>query len=348
MWKGLCAVVYCAVKWRQSDEEERNSEVENTGLNHPTQGKQMKPLYILARVRSLDKIRGIGLAILASQPLVSIANNGDFLPSPNCMANVSAILITKSKIPDFIRLSYNTQTGVFRDINSNDAGKLEQEAAFVRSDILPAINRAAEFMNSNCTRKYTKWFTGTFFLYSSMPAKPLPNDYTAARIQFQADPNSLFMVEGNGIQGNIQNYYSPRATAKKIQSEKNAAEKRLTDERSAFETQFKAFQRKYHVKDSDMEPLGLDSNPFAYEGVTVMLLARFNHMEDASTGVFNHGDRNSRIIVTAIPRGIFLNQNQPGFIVASVLGNAKLSGEMLPRVKYLGALVCKDRKCVEQ
>jgi hypothetical protein len=107
------------------------------------------------------------------------------------------------------------------------------------------------------------------------------------------------------------------------------------------------FVKKYSLKEAD----GLQSNPFAFEGENIEVVAMFDHMQTASTGVF--GAKDGPVIVSGIPKGVFLKQGKV-LLAVKVLGNVKYEGTvggvlpfsgMVPNLKYIGALICTDEEC---
>jgi hypothetical protein len=91
----------------------------------------------------------------------------------------------------------------------------------------------------------------------------------------------------------------------------------------------------------------LVANPFAYEGKTVGLWADFAEMRTASEGIFHWGS--NAIVVSKIPNGMFTNTARV-ILAGKVQGKTDVKLPMagivsVPLLKFVGAHICKDRKC---
>lgn len=97
---------------------------------------------------------------------------------------------------------------------------------------------------------------------------------------------------------------------------------------------------------------GLYANPFAFEGDKLLLIVGFEQMQSATTGLF-YLPNEGILVVNDIPKGTFVNKGKV-ILAGKVTGNVKFDGVvggivpvngMVPSVKYLGALICRDNQC---
>ena len=75
-------------------------------------------------------------------------------------------------------------------------------------------------------------------------------------------------------------------------------------------------------------------------------------MQSATTGLFYLPDEGI-LVVNDIPKGAFIEKGKV-LLAAKVLGNVKFDGVMgglvkvngmVPNLKFLGALICRDNRC---
>ena len=134
------------------------------------------------------------------------------------------------------------------------------------------------------------------------------------------------------------------------QRENIDAAKKKSQEQEAVFAQFAA---KYDVL-MNKEAKGLYANPFAYEGNKLLLVVGFEQMQSASTGLF-HLPNEGILVVNDIPKGAFTEKGKV-LLAAKVLGNVKFDGAvgglvqvngMVPNLKFLGALICRDNRCAQ-
>ena len=132
------------------------------------------------------------------------------------------------------------------------------------------------------------------------------------------------------------------------QREKMEAAKKKVEGQEAVFAQF--------AKKHDVSPTkgakGLYANPFAFEGTKLFLVVGFEQMQSATTGLFYLPDEGI-LVVNDIPKGAFMEKGKV-LLAAKVLGNVKFDGVvgglvkingMVPNLKFLGALVCRDNRC---
>ena len=131
------------------------------------------------------------------------------------------------------------------------------------------------------------------------------------------------------------------------QREKIDAAKRKDQAKEAAFAQF--------IKKHDLimkEPKGLYANPFAFEGNKLFLLVGFEQMQSATTGLF-YLPNEGILVVNDVPKGEFIQKGKI-LLAAKVLGNVKFDGVfgglvqvhgMVPNLKFLGALICRDNRC---
>ena len=132
--------------------------------------------------------------------------------------------------------------------------------------------------------------------------------------------------------------------------EKIEAEKKKSQVRDALFAQF----LKKHDLLLNQEPKGLYANPFGFEGKRLMLFVSFEQMQSATTGLF-YLPNEGILVVNDIPKGSFTGKGKV-LLAAKVLGNVKFDGivgglvpvqGMVPNLKFLGALICRDNKCTQ-
>ena len=114
------------------------------------------------------------------------------------------------------------------------------------------------------------------------------------------------------------------------------------------------FGKKKHDLLLNQEPKGLYANPFGFEGKRLMLFVSFEQMQSATTGLF-YLPNEGILVVNDIPKGSFTGKGKV-ILAAKVLGNVKFDGivgglvpvqGMVPNLKFLGALICRDNKCTQ-
>ena len=132
------------------------------------------------------------------------------------------------------------------------------------------------------------------------------------------------------------------------QREKVEAAKKKVEGQEAV---FAQFAKKHDVSPTK-EAKGLYANPFAFEGTKLFLVVGFEQMQSATTGLFYLPDEGV-LVVNDIPKGAFMEKGKV-LLAAKVLGNVKFDGVvgglvringMVPNLKFLGALVCRDNRC---
>ena len=110
------------------------------------------------------------------------------------------------------------------------------------------------------------------------------------------------------------------------------------------------FAKKHGLLDKAVK--GIYANPFAFEGERLLFPVAFRQMQTATTGLF-YLPKEGILMVNDIPKGAF---TQEGVVIlaAKVMGNVKFDGVvggsvqvhgMVPNLKFLGALVCRDNQC---
>ena len=122
------------------------------------------------------------------------------------------------------------------------------------------------------------------------------------------------------------------------------------EKKQANEAAVMAFAKKHSVVEKAVN--GLYANPFAFEGERLLLLVGFQQMQSATTGLF-YLQEEGILVVNDIPKGAFTKQGTI-ILAAKVLGNVKFDGVvgglvqvsgMVPNLKFLGALICRDNRC---
>ena len=118
----------------------------------------------------------------------------------------------------------------------------------------------------------------------------------------------------------------------------------------ARETAVREFVKKHSLLEKEVK--GIYANPFAFEGERLLFPVAFEQMQTATTGLF-YLAKEGILVVNDVPKGAFTQQ---GIVIlaAKVLGNVKFDGVvgglvqihgMVPNLKFLGALVCRDNQC---
>lgn len=134
------------------------------------------------------------------------------------------------------------------------------------------------------------------------------------------------------------------------QREKIEAAKKKDQAQEAIFTQF----AKKHDLMLNREPKGLYANPFAFEGNKLLLIVGFEQMQSATTGIF-YLPNEGILVVNDIPKGAFIEKGKV-LLAAKVFGNVKFDGVvgglvqvngMVPSLKFLGALICRDNRCAQ-
>ena len=132
------------------------------------------------------------------------------------------------------------------------------------------------------------------------------------------------------------------------QREKIDAAKKKEEGQEAVIAQF----TKKHDVLPNKDVKGLYANPFAFEGNKLMLVVGFEQMQSATTGLF-YLPKEGILVVNDIPKSAFLGKGKV-ILAAKVLGNVKFDGVvgqivkvngMVPNLKFLGALICRDNRC---
>ena len=118
----------------------------------------------------------------------------------------------------------------------------------------------------------------------------------------------------------------------------------------AKEAAFDQFAMKHNLLNK--ETTGLYANPFAFEGDRLFLVVGFEQMQSATTGLF-YLPNEGILVVNDVPKGAFIQKGKI-LLAAKVLGNVKFDGVvgglvqvhgMVPNLKFLGALICRDDRC---
>jgi hypothetical protein len=97
----------------------------------------------------------------------------------------------------------------------------------------------------------------------------------------------------------------------------------------------------------------LYANPFVYEGKTIAIVAFFEAMESATSGIFmvstGQWSNPKPFFVSGIPKGIFRVSGKVIFLAGKVLGKTEtplpLFGLQVPHLKFVDVHFCKDNKC---
>ena len=174
-----------------------------------------------------------------------------------------------------------------------------------------------------------------------------------------AHPNSakahFVQAELSARQGQLGRARDSLATAEKLapglpfakQEAVQALRSQLAAERGSV---FDHFAKKHNLLNKETK--GLYTNPFAFEGDKLFLVVGFEQMQSATTGLF-YLPTEGILVVNDIPKGTFIKKGKI-LLAAKVLGNVKFDGDvgglvqvhgMVPNLKFLGALICRDDRC---
>ena len=130
------------------------------------------------------------------------------------------------------------------------------------------------------------------------------------------------------------------------------AKKKESDQEKTRTNRLEEFFKKHNLVDKNSK--GLAANPFAFEGERLFLVVRFEQMQSVTTGLFFSNE--GVLIVTDIPKGTFVTKEDKVLLAVKVLGNVRFDGVvggllpvngMVPNLKYLGAIVCRNQPCFE-
>jgi hypothetical protein len=97
----------------------------------------------------------------------------------------------------------------------------------------------------------------------------------------------------------------------------------------------------------------LYANPFVYEDKTIAIVAFFDAMESATSGIFmvftGQWSNPKPIFVSSIPKNMFMVSGTLVVLAGKVLGKTETSlsifGLQVPHLKFVDAHLCKDNKC---
>lgn len=285
-------------------------------------------------------------ATTATQPAVAAtvapprATSGDFA-MVRCDRGFLATVAVAAKGPmglpddDYFKFKGNGQ------MPGADQGKAE---AVVKSNAFRLAKEAITFSNgnraaANCRLSSLPPIISDIVLIfkDRIPEKvPIVHKDTAASV-----PGLLVYAEYSV--GDIWHLYNISYQREKIE----AAKKKI----QAQEAVFAQFAKKHDLLHK--EPKGLYSNPFAFEGNKLLLVVSFEQMQSATTGLFYLPDEGI-LVVNDIPKGAFTGKGKV-LLATKVLGNVKFDGivgglvpvqGMVPNLKFLGALICRDNTCV--
>lgn len=120
--------------------------------------------------------------------------------------------------------------------------------------------------------------------------------------------------------------------------------KRLATEEQIRDSKAQAFADRFGASGGWVNWQRLETNPFSYEGKTLVFNARFQRMITPTAGIFDNN-----IVFSDLPKNTFIS---PGlFLVAGkVLGTTTIKNQFgadisVPNVEYLGHISCRDSEC---
>lgn len=118
--------------------------------------------------------------------------------------------------------------------------------------------------------------------------------------------------------------------------EAEIAERRRIDEENRIKTKL----IRYNVK-AEVSGFDLHSNPFKYEGQSVVIRLRFDRMMERTVGVFTSGGH--EILVSKLPTDLFTSAGQFGDLIVKVKGTAEVTNLLgarfkVPHVEYIDIL----------
>ena len=93
-------------------------------------------------------------------------------------------------------------------------------------------------------------------------------------------------------------------------------------------------------------------NPFVYEGKIVVLVAAFEHMVTATSGMFIWGMYSDIVIVSCISKDMFTDKGVRVVLVAEGIGKTDFDmpfvGRMkVPELRFRAVLICRKYDCSE-
>jgi len=242
-----------------------------------------------------------------------------------------------------------------------------------RSDgIFPVLDAAIRYGEEQCGDKAGLKYTLRVFLYEDkLPEKlvqPGPSEENwpgvsvyAAIVNFPHPYKYGWKIRNHVLEAQLAEQAKQKAAEQRAAAEqqrqvqlaaKAEVEKKAAEREKSNDTLLDRFVKRHSL--ADKKPTGLVANPFAFEGDRLFLVTQFQQMQSATTGLFflpNEGV----LIVTDIPKSAFTTQGKV-LLAAKVLGNVRFDGVvgggrpvngMIPNLKYLGAIVCRDQNCNE-
>lgn len=275
---------------------------------------------------------------------------GEFVPA------TSVVVV---KIPKSIDLQHTAKTGHYNSSQMVDG-------------VLKVLIEALDNVETHCQVKSNPYARSTDVYVYINHLPPLGTDWpiTSSRLG-QLDPKpTLIAVTEYRRQWRVQNfasdaYMKDQQVKQQEQQVKQQEQLRMAqlsaiaegkkkelDLENAKKKRLMLFFNKHSLVDKDTK--GLVANPFAFEGDRLFLVAAFEQMQSATTGVFYTNE--GVFVLTDIPKGIFVTKERQVLLAAKVLGNVRFDGVvggllpvngMVPNLKYLGAIVCQDPSCNE-
>lgn len=165
----------------------------------------------------------------------------------------------------------------------------------------------------------------------------IPSTYTTPDGGLYAPILVMGLRHSNGPHLRYENYViqaeQKRQQANVRKSQQEEVQRRLGE-----------FVRRYSIAEwVDQEKL--IANPFAYQGKTVGLLTRFDHMLTSSSALVG------QFVFADIPNNTFTTRAQV-LIAGRVLGNTEVKlpvvgPTLLPHLKFVGVHICEQDKCAE-
>lgn len=118
--------------------------------------------------------------------------------------------------------------------------------------------------------------------------------------------------------------------------EAEIAERRRIDEENRIKTKLV----RYNVK-AEVSGFDLHSNPFKYEGQSIVIRLSFDRMMERTLGVFTSGGH--EILVSNLPTDLFTSAGQSGDLIVKVRGTAEVTNLLgahfkVPHVEYIDIL----------
>lgn len=127
--------------------------------------------------------------------------------------------------------------------------------------------------------------------------------------------------------------------------QKRAAQNRQRQEQlqRALDQKAQAFADKYGATGGWVNWQQLSSNPFSYEGKTLVFNAEFERMVTSTSGIF------SNVVFSRVPKNVFTHPGKV-MLAGKVLGTTNIKNQFggevsVPHIRYLGHINCRDSDC---